>query len=118
LREPSPTIEQLSREVRISPFHRIRQFQAVFGVTPRQFRITSRIELAKQLIAHGEHSVTDVCMEIGFSSLGSFRILFAQRVAQTPSAYRRRVRMLISVPGRGPSDARMPELMAPLPRAR
>jgi methylphosphotriester-DNA--protein-cysteine methyltransferase len=51
---------QLLREVRISPFHFIRQFQAVFGATPRQFRITSRIELAKQLIAHGEHSVTDV----------------------------------------------------------
>ena len=63
--EPSPTIEQLAREVRISPFHFIRQFEAVFGVTPHQFRIASRIELAKQLLARGEHSVTDVCMEVG-----------------------------------------------------
>ena len=38
-REPTPTIEQLAREVRISPFHFIRQFEAVFGVTPHQFRI-------------------------------------------------------------------------------
>ena len=90
-REPSPTIEQLARDVRISPFHFIRQFEAVFGVTPHQFRIASRLDLAKQLLARGEHSVTDVCMEVGFSSLGSFSTLFARRVGETPSAYRRRV---------------------------
>jgi AraC-like DNA-binding protein len=99
-RELSPTIAQLAREVRISPFHFIRQFEAVFGVTPHQFRIGARIELAKQLLARGEHSVTDVCMEVGFSSLGSFSTLFAQRVGETPSAYRRRVRTLVSVSGR------------------
>ena len=98
-REPAPTIEQLAREVRISPFHFIRQFEAVFGVTPHQFRIASRIELAKQLLAAGEHSVTDVCMEVGFSSLGSFSTLFAHRVGEAPSAYRRRIRTLVSVPG-------------------
>ena len=59
-REPAPTIEQLAREVRISPFHFIRQFEAVFGVTPHQFRIASRIELAKALLAGGEYSVTDI----------------------------------------------------------
>jgi AraC-like DNA-binding protein len=98
-REPLPTIEQLAREVRISPFHFIRQFEAVFGVTPHQFRIASRIELAKTLLAGGDYSVTDVCMEVGFSSLGSFSTLFAQRVGETPSAYRRRIRTLISAPG-------------------
>jgi AraC-like DNA-binding protein len=98
-REPSPTIEQLAREVGISPFHFIRQFEAVFGVTPHQYRIASRIEQAKQPLARGEYSVTDVCMEVGFSSLGSFSTLFAQRVGETPSAYRRRVRTLVSVPG-------------------
>ena len=102
-REPSPTIEELAREVRISPFHFIRQFEAVFGVTPHQFRIASRIELAKQLLARGEHSVTDVCMEIGFSSLGTFSTLFAQRVGESPSAYRRRIRPLVAVRDRGAS---------------
>ena len=99
-RETPPTIEQLAREVRISPFHFIRQFEAVFGVTPHQYRIAARIELAKELLARGEHSVTDVCMEVGFSSLGSFSTLFARRVGETPSAYQRRVRRLVSVPGR------------------
>jgi AraC-like DNA-binding protein len=98
-REPSPTIEQLAREVRISPFHFIRQFEAVFGVTPHQFRIASRIARAKELLAGGGHSVTDVCMEVGFSSLGSFSTLFSERVGETPSAYRRRMRTLVSGPG-------------------
>jgi AraC-like DNA-binding protein len=102
-REPVLTIEQLAREVHISPFHFIRQFEAVFGVTPHQYRIGSRLELAKQLLARGEHSVTDVCMEVGFSSLGSFSTLFAQRVGETPSAYRRRIRPLASVPDRSAS---------------
>ena len=97
-REVSPTIEQLARHVGISPYHFIRQFEAVFGATPHQFRIASRIELAKRLLARGEHSVTDVCMEVGFSSLGSFSTLFAQRVGETPSGYRRRIRPLVSVP--------------------
>lgn len=118
--EQSPTIEQIARELGISPFHFIRQFEAVFGVTPHQYRIAARIELAKQLLASGDHSVTDVCMEIGFSSLGSFSALFAQRVGETPSGYQRRIRTLVSVPDRH-ADHLTPGclmLMGMLPRAR
>jgi len=104
VREPSPSIEELAREVRISPFHFIRQFEAVFGVTPHQYRIQSRLDRAKQLLAGGEHSVTDVCMAVGFSSLGSFSTLFARRVGETPSTYQRRVRTTIVVPGRRISE--------------
>jgi len=104
VREPSPSIEELARAVRISPFHFIRQFEAVFGVTPHQYRILSRLDLAKQLLAGGEHSVTDVCMAVGFSSLGSFSTLFARRVGETPSTYQRRVRTTIVVPGRRISE--------------
>jgi AraC-like DNA-binding protein len=107
VRDPSPTIEDLAREVGISPFHFIRQFEAVFGTTPHQFRIQARLDLAKHLLARGQHSVTDVCMEIGFSSLGSFSTLFTQRIGETPSAYRRRVRALVQVPGA------MPAVMTP-----
>jgi AraC-like DNA-binding protein len=97
-REPAPSIAELAREVQISPFHFIRQFEAVFGVTPHQFRIRRRLDVAKQLLATG-HSVTDVCMEVGFSSLGSFSALFTRKVGEPPSAYRRRVRTLVQVPG-------------------
>lgn len=103
-REPVRSIEQLAREVQISPFHFIRQFEAVFGVTPHQFRIQTRLDLARHLLATGRYSVTDVCMEVGFSSLGSFSALFARRMGEPPSAYRRRVRALVQVPGIVPPD--------------
>ena len=102
-REPSPSIEELARALHISPFHFIRQFEAVFGLTPHQFRIQARLDHAKQLLALGEHSVTDVCMEVGFSSLGSFSALFTRRLGEAPSAYQRRVRTSVQVPGRLPA---------------
>jgi len=71
----------------------------VFGLTPHQFRIQSRLDRARRLLALGQHSVTQVCMEVGFSSLGSFSDLFTRRVGATPSAYRRRVRAMVQVPG-------------------
>jgi AraC-like DNA-binding protein len=95
----SLSIANLAREANISPFHFIRQFEALFGMTPHQYRIHSRLDLAKRLLASGEFSVTDVCMEVGFSSLGSFSTLFATRVGESPSAYRRRVRPMIQVAG-------------------
>ena len=94
----SLSIADLAREAHVSPFHFIRQFEALFGVTPHQYRIQSRVDLAKRLLATGELSVTHVCMEVGFSSLGSFSTLFAARVGESPSAYRRRVRPFIQVP--------------------
>ena len=97
--EPAPSIVELAREVHISPFHFIRQFEAVFGVTPHQFRIHARLDRAKQLLALGQYSVTDVCMEVGFSSLGSFSTLFVRRLGETPSAYQRRIRRSVQVPG-------------------
>jgi len=84
------SIRDIAREADISPFHFIRQFEAVFGRTPHQYRIDSRIERAKNLLVSGELSVTDVCFEVGFSSLGSFSTLFANRVGEAPSSFRRR----------------------------
>lgn len=103
-REPAPSIADLAREVQISPFHFIRQFEAVFGLTPHQFRIQTRLETARHLLAAGQHSVTDVCMEVGFSSLGSFSALFTRRIGEAPSAYRRRVRAMVQVPGVPPAE--------------
>jgi AraC-like DNA-binding protein len=74
------SIEDVAREAAVSPFHFIRQFQAVFGETPHQYRIQARLDRAKHLLALSDYSVTDVCMEVGFSSLGSFSDLFARRV--------------------------------------
>jgi AraC-like DNA-binding protein len=102
--EPSRSIAEIARDVQISPFHFIRLFEAVFGVTPHQFRIQSRLDAAKDLLANGQHSVTDVCLQVGFSSLGSFSVLFTQRVGEPPSAYRRRIRKMVQVPGLLPAE--------------
>lgn len=98
------SIRDVARESAMSPFHFIRRFQAVFGETPHQFRIRARLERAKYLLATSNYSVTDVCMEVGFTSLGSFSDLFARRVGASPSLYRRRVRPLVAVPGIVPPE--------------
>jgi AraC-like DNA-binding protein len=92
------SIREVARAASMSPFHFIRQFEAVFGATPHQFRIHSRLDRAKQLLALSDYSVTDVCLEVGFSSLGSFSDLFARRVGAPPSVYRRRVRTSVLLP--------------------
>jgi len=98
------SIAEVAREAAMSPFHFIRRFESVFGTTPHQFRIQSRLDRAKHLLALSDYSVTDVCMEVGFSSLGSFSALFARRFGKPPSAYRRQVRSLIAVPGELPRE--------------
>jgi AraC-like DNA-binding protein len=82
-----PLVE-IARAAGISPFHFIRLFDAVFGETPHQFRTRARLDRAKQLLVSGA-SVTHTCMEVGFSSVGSFSQLFTRRVGVSPSAYHR-----------------------------
>lgn len=98
------SVLDIAREVEISPYHFIRQFEALFGLTPHQFRIESRLRRAKLLLAKGHHSVTEVCMEVGFGSLGSFSDLFARRIGTSPSAYQRRARGFVQVTGMPPQD--------------
>lgn len=93
------TVADAAREAALSPCHFIRTFKAVFGETPRQVRIDARIELARRMLAMETASVTEICNAVGFSSLGSFSHLFAQRMGVAPSAYRRNARALIQVPG-------------------
>lgn len=104
LRERPLSIDEVAREAAMSPFHFIRQFHATFGETPHQFRIHARLDAAKRLLAVSDSSVTDVCMELGFSSLGSFSDMFARRVGIAPSIYRRQVRSIMSVPGVLPAE--------------
>ena len=92
------SIRVVASEAAMSPFHFIRQFEALFGETPHQFRIRARLERAKQLLALSDYSVTDVCMEVGFTSLGSFSDLFARRVGRAPSVYRQQVRSTVQIP--------------------
>lgn len=94
---PTVSIEDAAREASMSPHHFIRRFAAVFGDTPHQFRTRQRLTAAQRLLARG-HSVTDVCLEIGFSSLGSFSTLFARELGMSPSAYQRSLRRSVYIP--------------------
>ena len=60
--DSSLSIDQVAREAEVSPFYFIRQFQALFGETPHQYRIRARLELAKDLLESSDCSVTAVCM--------------------------------------------------------
>jgi AraC-like DNA-binding protein len=90
------TIRDAAAAAAMSPFHFIRRFQALFGDTPHQLHTRARIERAKRLLALTDRSVTAVCFDVGFSSLGSFSTLFRQRVGASPSAYRARLRAHVS----------------------
>ncbi len=65
------------------------------SLPPRQYRIATQIDRAKLLLAQGDLSVTEVCLEVGFTSLGTFSDLFARRTGEPPSAWRRRARITV-----------------------
>jgi AraC-like DNA-binding protein len=93
-------IAALAREALMSAGHFSRQFRAAYGETPYSYLMTRRIERAKALLRRGDLSVTEVCMAVGCSSLGSFSARFTELVGETPTAYRARDHgALASVPG-------------------
>jgi AraC family transcriptional regulator len=73
----------------LSPNHLLRTFKALFGVTPHQYLVGQRLETARGLLERTDLSVTEVCLSVGFSSLGSFSRLFSRRVGISPDTYRR-----------------------------
>jgi AraC-like DNA-binding protein len=83
-------VPAMAQAALMSPGHFSRQFRAAYGETPYSYLMTRRIERAKALLRRGDLSVTDVCMEVGCTSLGSFSSRFTELVGESPSAYRAR----------------------------
>ena len=83
-------IPALARSAHVSEAHFARSFKAAFGETPHRYLLRRRMERAKALLRAGELSVTDVCLEVGFTSLGSFSTQFRRFVGESPTAYRDR----------------------------
>jgi len=81
-------VEALARGVNMSAGHLSRQFKQTYGESPYSYLMTRRIERAMALLRRGDMSVTDVCFEVGCSSLGTFSTRFAELVGMPPSAYR------------------------------
>lgn len=98
------SIQAAAHEARMSTYHFIRQFKATFGQTPNAFLIDVRLEQAKRLLMTDHYSVTEVCLEVGYSSLGSFSDRFTRSIGVSPSAYRQQMRSLIQVPGIFPAQ--------------
>jgi AraC-like DNA-binding protein len=82
-------VPTIARHALMSPAHFSRQFRAAYGETPYSYLMTRRIERAMALLRAGM-SVTDACMTVGCTSLGSFSSRFTELLGETPSAYRAR----------------------------
>src|ERR1700741_1215892 len=71
-----------------SPAHFIRSFRAVFGETPHRYLQRRRVERSMFLLRETDRSVTDICFDVGFMSLGTFSRTFREIIGATPSSYR------------------------------
>jgi AraC-like DNA-binding protein len=83
-------VEALARGAHMSAGHLSRQFKLAYGESPYSYLMTRRIERAMALLRRGDLSVTEVCFEVGCSSLGTFSTRFSELVGMPPSAYRQR----------------------------
>ena len=93
-------LNEISKQACLSPYHFLRLFRKAFATTPHQYLIHRRIERAKELLRSRRLSVTDVCFEVGFQSLGSFSSLFRRCVGDAPVNYRQReMDSRLNVPG-------------------
>ncbi|WP_203749553.1 helix-turn-helix transcriptional regulator [Cellulomonas chitinilytica] len=81
-------VEALARGANMSSGHLSREFKAAFGESPYSYLMTRRIERAMALLRRGDLSVTEVCFEVGCSSLGTFSTRFTELVGMPPSVYR------------------------------
>jgi transcriptional regulator GlxA family with amidase domain len=83
-------LEALARAAHVSPRHFSRSFRRIFGETPHQYLLTRRIERARHLLRTTELQVVEVCLAVGFTSVGSFTTTFRRHVGISPVEYRNR----------------------------
>lgn len=82
-------VPALARIAHVSEAHFTRVFRATFGETPHRYLQRRRVERAMFLLRESERSVTDICMEVGFGSLGTFSRTFREIVGKSPREYRK-----------------------------
>ena len=94
-------VAELARSVHVSRAHFSRQFRATFGESPHRYLQRRRVERAMELLRETDRSVTEICFDVGFGSLGTFSRTFHSIIGESPSAYRARCRAAGSawVPG-------------------
>ena len=92
-------IAWLARIAHVSEAHFIRTFRATFGETPHRYLQRRRVERAMFMLRESDRSVTEICFDVGFASLGTFSRTFTEIVGDPPSTYRWRASDLRAVPG-------------------
>jgi AraC-like DNA-binding protein len=80
----------LARIAHVSEAHFIRTFRATFGETPHRYLQRRRVERAMFLLRESDRSVTEICIDVGFTSLGTFSRTFREIVGESPTEYRRK----------------------------
>lgn len=91
-------LSQVAAASHLSRHHFVREFRRAFDQTPHQYMTQVRLERARELLMTTDRSVTEICMAVGFSSLGSFSTLFTRHVGHSPARYRRTVVQSLGVP--------------------
>jgi len=81
-------LDRLSREACLSRFHFHRLFTRIYRLTPHQYLTRKRIEQARKCLAGYELTITEICNEVGFESIGSFSTLFKKEIGHAPTHYR------------------------------
>jgi AraC-like DNA-binding protein len=94
------SLASTAAEAGLSPFYFHRLFAGAFGETPHEFMTRLRIDHAKKLLLAGNHSVTDICFDSGYESLGSFSDRFHSLTGLSPAAFRRESRRVFGTCGR------------------
>jgi AraC-like DNA-binding protein len=83
-------IPAIARVAHVSPAHFSREFRATFGETPHRYLQRRRVERAMELLRETDRSVTEICFDVGFGSLGTFSRTFRELLGESPSSYRNR----------------------------
>jgi AraC-like DNA-binding protein len=81
-------VPTLAAAAHLSPAHFSREFRRAFGETPHQYLLTRRLERAATMLRNTDHSVADICFEVGLASVGSFTTSFRRAYGMTPTQYR------------------------------
>jgi AraC-like DNA-binding protein len=92
-------VAALARQAHVSSAHFSRRFKEAFGESPHQYVLSRRVERAQELLRNTDLSVTEICFEVGFQSLGSFSSAFHRVAGMTPTAYRAAIAVPPHVPG-------------------
>ena len=83
-------VQSLAQVAHVSEAHFIRTFRATFGETPHRYLQRRRVERAMFMLRETGRSITDICLEVGFTSLGTFSRTFSEIVGVNPTDYRAR----------------------------